>query len=176
MTETADVPKSPAEWGPPRTKTVTWFDPHGVRALRAGATGLEYVQGIIDGRYPPPPIAELTRSRLTSVGDGEAVFRCVPDESFYNPIGMIHGGLLCTLMDSAMGVAVQTQLPPDTAAATIELKVSYLKPVRDEGELEVVGRVLQVGRRIAFAEAHAYDNSRALVGHSTSSLALAPLR
>jgi len=110
-----------------------------------------------------------------SVADGEAVFRCAPDESFYNPIGMIHGGLLCTLMDSAMGVAVQTRLPPDTAAASIELKVSYLKPVRDQGEIEVVGRVLQVGRRVAFAEAHAYDGRGALVGHSTSSMAVGPL-
>ncbi len=164
---------TPSEWGEPRTRTISWFDPFAARELRAGLTGLEFLGGMIEGRFPPPPIAGVVGQRLVSVADGEAVFRCLPDESFYNPIGLIHGGLLCTLMDSAMGVAVQTRLPADSGAASIELKVSFLKPVpADGGELEVRGHALQVGRRIAFSEAHAYTADGTLVGHATSSLAV----
>jgi uncharacterized protein (TIGR00369 family) len=163
----------PAEWGEPRARTVSWFDPFAARELRNGLSGLEFLHGMIEGRFPPPPIAGVVGQRLVSVADGEAVFRCAPDESFYNPIGLIHGGLLCTLMDSAMGVAVQTRLPADTGAASIELKVSFLRPLPADGrEIEVRGRALKVGRRIAFSEAHAYLDGGVLVGHATSSLAI----
>jgi uncharacterized protein (TIGR00369 family) len=158
-------------WGEPRTKTISWFDPVRARALRDGLSGREYLQAMIDGHIPPPPITTITGSRLVSVGDGEAVFRCAPDESFLNPIGLVHGGLLCTLLDSAMGVAVQSKAPPDTGYASIELKVSFLRPLPyDGGELEVRGRALQVGRRVAFSEGHAYGPDGTLIGHATSSL------
>jgi uncharacterized protein (TIGR00369 family) len=89
-----------------------------------------------------------------SVDDGEAVFRCAPDESTYNPIGMVHGGLLCTLLDSAAGCAVHTRLPAGTGCGTIEIKVSFLRPLHaDAGEIEVHGHALRVGRRVAFAAA-----------------------
>ena len=87
-----------------------------------------------------------------AVGDGEALFRCTPDASTYNPIGMVHGGLLCTLLDSAAGCAVHTRPPAGARYASIEIKVSYLQPVRaDQGAIEVLGRALRVGRRVAFA-------------------------
>lgn len=160
-------------WGPPRTKTIVYFDPGPSRAARSGLSGLEYLQGIVDGRFPPPPMASVVDSRLVAVADGEATFRCVPDDSFLNPLGLVHGGLLCTLMDSAMGVAVQTKLPADLGGASIELKVSFLKPLPyDGGEIEVRGRALRVGRRVAFAEGHAYDPAGVLVGHATSSLSI----
>jgi uncharacterized protein (TIGR00369 family) len=162
----------PRDWGELQTRTVTWYDPQAIRAQLTSLSGLEYLQGMIDGRIPPPPIAELASSRLISVGDGEAVFRCTPDESWLNPLALIHGGLLCTLLDSAMGVAVQSTQPVGRGYATIELKVSFLKPAAFDGsELEARGRALRVGRRIAFAEAHAYDAQGTLLGHATSSLA-----
>jgi uncharacterized protein (TIGR00369 family) len=165
-----------AAWGPPRHKTVTWYDVTKTRESIAGMSGLEYLQGIVDGGFPPPPIACVVGSRLVSVKEGESVFRCAPDESFLNPLGLVHGGLLCTLMDSAMGVAVQTTMPAGTGYASIELKVSFLRPLPHDGtsEIEVTGRVLRVGRRVAFAEAHALDGQGRLVGHATSSLAATP--
>lgn len=160
------------DWGQPQTRTVSWYDPQAVRDQLVGLSGQEYLQGMIEGRIPPPPIAELAGARLIAGGEGEAVFRCLPDQSWLNPLGLIHGGLLCTLLDSAMGVAVQMTQPVGRGYATIELKVSYLKPVALDGsELEARGRVIRVGRRIAFAEAHAYDAQGGLVGHATSSLA-----
>jgi uncharacterized protein (TIGR00369 family) len=160
------------EWGPPHTRTITWFDPAPVRAEIAGLSGQEYLRGVIEGRFPPPPITVLTGGRLVSIGDGEAVFSCRPDDSFLNPLGLVHGGLLCTLLDSAMGIAVQTTQPAGHGYATIELKVSFLKPLPHDGSaIEARGRVLRVGRRIAYAEAHAFDAQGTLVGHATSSLA-----
>jgi len=176
MTEIAREPdareRSKPNWGAPRERTVTWWWPEGLGAEIAGLEGLEYLQGIVDGRFPPPPFAALTGVRLTSVASGEAVFRAAPDQSWLNPLGLVHGGLLCTLLDSAMGVAVQTQVPAGVGYATVELKVSFLRPLRGDGrQIEARGRVLQAGARIAFAEAHAHDERGNLLGHATSSLA-----
>ncbi len=99
--------------GTERSKTVSWHDPAAL-AAGAAAPGREFLEAIIDGRLPPPPMAALIGAELISVSDGQAVFRCTPDESTYSPIGMVHGGLLCTLLDSAAGCAVQTRLPAGT--------------------------------------------------------------
>jgi uncharacterized protein (TIGR00369 family) len=128
---------------------------------------------MIDGRLPPPPMATLIGAELVSVGEGEVTFRCAPDESSYNPIGIVHGGLLCTLLDFAAGAAVQTLLGAGAASSSIEIKVSYLKALRaDSGPIEAHGRALRAGRRVAFAEAHARDQNGELVGHATTSLAV----
>lgn len=161
-------------WGPRRTREVGWFDPRVAAERARELSGREALEAILAGELPPPPIAELFGTELVSVGEGEAVFRCTPDEAVYNPIGVVHGGWLCTLLDSAAGCAVQTLLPAGASYSSIEIKVSFLRPVADgDGAVEVRGTALRVGRRIAFAEAHAYDSSSALVGHATSSLAVA---
>jgi uncharacterized protein (TIGR00369 family) len=118
-------------------------------------------------------MASLVGAEIVWVDEGEVVFRCNPDESTYNPLGVVHGGLLCTMLDTAAGCAVQTLLPVGVGYASIEIKVSFLKPLRAaSGEIKVEGRALQVGRRIAFAEAHARDATGELVGHATTSIAL----
>jgi uncharacterized protein (TIGR00369 family) len=156
-----------------RSKTVSWHDPAAPRAAGAMLPGREFLQAILEGQLPPPPMAALIGSELVSVREGEAVFRCTPDESTYNPLGMVHGGLLCTLLDTAAGCAVHTLLPAGACYASIEIKVSFLKPLRaNAGEIEVRGRALKVGRRVAFAEAHARDQGGELVGHATTSLAI----
>jgi len=160
-------------WGQPRSKTVSWYDPSISASAGIERPGLEYLQAIVDGELPPPPIAELTGASLASVSAGEAVFRCVPDESTYNPGGIVHGGLLCMLLDSACGCAVQSTLPAGAGISTIDIKVSFLSVLRaDTGEVEVIGKTLRVGRRVAFAEAHARSGEGKLVGHATSSIAL----
>jgi uncharacterized protein (TIGR00369 family) len=163
---------APENWGSPASKTITWYPDHNLFNDAAGLTGLEYLQAIIEGRFPPPPIATLFGSELVAVSAGEAVFRLVPDGSMLNPLGLVHGGTLCTLMDSAIGVAVQTVAAPGVGYASIELKVSFLRPLpSDGGAIEARGKVLQVGKKIAFGEAHCYNADGKLVGHATSSLA-----
>jgi uncharacterized protein (TIGR00369 family) len=164
---------APQPSGRLRTKTITWEDPSTSVAAMASMTGRELLEAIRDGQLPRPPIADLLDMRLVSVGEGVAVFECTPDESAYNPIGLVHGGLLCTLLDSAAGCAVHSLLPAGVGYSSIEIKVSFLAPVRaDSGTLEAEGRALRVGRQVAFAEAHARTADGKLVGHATSSLAV----
>ena len=128
------------DWGVPRTKMVTWHDPAIAGAAAATMTGREFLQAMIDGRVPPPPFAELIGAELISVGDGVAVFRCAPDESTFNPLGLVHGGVVCTLLDSAAGCAVHSQLPAGVGFSSIEIKVSFLAPANGV-TLEIEGRV-----------------------------------
>lgn len=172
-TQATQSGQSADRWGAPRSKSISWHDPRVLAVAGAELSGREFLQAIIDGRLPPPPIARLIAAELVSVGEGEAVFRCTPDESTYNPIGMVHGGLLCTLLDSAAGCAVHTVLPAGAGYASIEIKISFLKPLRAEsGQIEVHGHALRVGGRVAFAEAHARNQNGQLVGHATTSLAV----
>src|SRR4051812_46507278 len=104
----------PEAWGEPRSRTVSWYDPMlGAGAGRAMA-GRAYLAAMLAGELPPPPIAATLGFTLVRLGDGEAWFAGTPDESVYNPIGVVHGGLVCTLLDSALGCAVHTQLPSGT--------------------------------------------------------------
>ena len=93
-------------------------------------SGIDYLRAIVDGALPQPPIAGLMQFDFVEVEPGRAVFTCVPDESAYNPIGAIHGGLICTLLDSVTGCAVHTTLPQGKGYTSVEIKVNYLKAVR----------------------------------------------
>jgi uncharacterized protein (TIGR00369 family) len=158
-------------WGPSRTKQVAWYDPAIAGGAAATMPGRDFLQAIVDGQVPPPPFARLIGADLVSVGDGVAVFRCTPDESTYNPLGLVHGGVLCTLLDSAAGCAVHSQLPAGVGFSSIEIKVSFLRPANG-ATLEIEGRSLRVGRQVAFAEAYARNGDGKLVGHATTSIAV----
>jgi uncharacterized protein (TIGR00369 family) len=165
----------PGPWGEPRSRTVTWHDPAITATEGARLSGLEHLQAMIDGVLPPPPIMAVTRATLVEVGDGTARFSCTPDESLYNPIGVVHGGLVCTLLDSAAGCAVQTRLPAGVGYTSLEIKVNYLRAVHaDSGPLDVVGTVVRVGRRVAVADAQAHDASGTLVATASSTCLVIP--
>src|ERR1700737_1513824 len=95
-----------ADWGPQRSKTVTWHSPGPSAAKGLAMSGVDYLRAMVDGELPQPPIGGLMGFALTGVGPGPVVFTCAPDESAYNPIGAIHGGLICTLLDSVTACAV----------------------------------------------------------------------
>lgn len=94
-----------------RTKTIRWQDPREGAALAKTMSGLDYIRAMADGTIAPPPIVELMGFGLVSADVGTVTFTSVPDESHYNPIGTVHGGLVCTLLDSVIGCAVHTTLP-----------------------------------------------------------------
>ena len=103
------------------------------------------------------------------VEEGRALFVCTPAEYHYNPIGAVHGGLACTLLDSAMGCAVHTMLPAGVGYTTVELKVSFLRPITlKTGRLLCEGTIIHLGSRIATAEARLLDTSGKLYGHATT--------
>ena len=140
------------DWGEPRTKTITWHDPLAAAQIGAAMAGIDYLRAMRDGLLPTPPIGALFGMRLVEVDVGTVTFSCTPDESAYNPIGLIHGGLVCTLLDSVLGCAVQSTLPAGVGYASIEIKVNYVRPVHPDGELMAYGRLIKSGRRVAFAE------------------------
>ncbi len=152
-----------------RARTVSWEDPGPGAEAAAEMGGLEYLRAIARGELPAAPIAELMGFGFSEVEEGRVVFECVPAEYHYNPIGTVHGGLACTLFDSAMGCAVHTMLPAGVGYTTVELKVNFLRPITTEtGRILCEGTTIHVGGRIATAEARLLDESGKLYGHATT--------
>jgi uncharacterized protein (TIGR00369 family) len=173
MTEvntTSDPAGAHTDWGTPRTKTISWYDPMLSAAAGRSLTGIEMLRAIRDGEIPRPPIAAVFGFEITEVEPGLVVFSCVPDESAYNPIGVVHGGLVCTLADTVSACAVHTTLEAGVAYTSIDLNVSYLRPVTlDSGALTATGRLTKPGRRVAFSSAEIVDCRGKLVATATSS-------
>lgn len=159
-----------------RTRIVTWTDPRVGATAAETMSGLEYLRAMMAGDVPPPPITALMRMTMVSVDAGTATFECDPDESHYNPIGTVHGGLVCTLLDSVIGCAVHTTLPAGRGYTSIEIKVNYLRPVRaDTGRITAVGTVVKPGSRVAFAEATVADAAGRILATATGSCLVFPV-
>jgi uncharacterized protein (TIGR00369 family) len=174
MTETRRSTDTAApDWGPESSRTVTWHDP--LRTAQAGLSmpGIDYLRAMVAGHVPPPPIAQLMQMDLVEAEPGRVVFTCTPDESAYNPIGAVHGGLVCTLLDSVAGCALHSTLPAGRGYTSIEIKINYLKAVRlESGLLTATGTVVKAGARVAFTEGVVTDSSGATVATATSTLLL----
>jgi uncharacterized protein (TIGR00369 family) len=136
----------------------------------AELTGLEQLQALIDGGRRPS-IGETLDFNLVEVSKGVAIFEATPGLHAYNPIGTVHGGYAATLLDSACGCAVHTNLAAGQGYTTLELKVAYHKPMTDRtGPVRAEGRVVSMGRRAAFAEATLKDAQGRLLASATSTL------
>ena len=152
-----------------RTRTITWHDPAETVALLGGLSGLEFLHRIASGQIPPPPVAELIGFRPTYVMPGRVVFAYEPREEHYNPLGTVHGGIVTTVLDTVMGCAVQSQLAAGVSYITIELKTSFVRPVKlASGPLRAEGTVVHAGSRVATAEAKLLDPEGKLFAHATS--------
>ena len=160
-----------ADWGPERSKTVTWHDPGPSTAKGLEMPGIDYLRAMADGSLPQAPIGGLMQFAIVDADEGRVVFSCRPDESAYNPIGTIHGGLICTLLDSVTACAVHSTLPAGKGYTSVEIKVSYLKAVRlSSGLLTATGTVVKSGSRVGFAEGVVTDASGAAVATATSTV------
>ena len=120
---TDDLPRRPVTETTVREKTVTWDDPMETALAGRGQAGLDFLRSMIAGEVPGPPIASLLGMALVEVEHGRAVFTLTPDESMFNPIGAVHGGVVCTLLDSALGCALHTTLPAGKGYTSVEIKV-----------------------------------------------------
>ena len=129
MSPPLDASKDYSGWGAPQSKTIEWRSPFVTASLVPEMSGLEFLRAIRDGVVPPPPIAALMGMRMIVAEPGTVVFECQPDEAHYNPIGVVHGGLVCTLADMVSACAVQTTLDRGFAYTSIDLNVSYLRAV-----------------------------------------------
>ena len=153
-----------------RERIVTWQDPVPVATEGARMSGIEYVEAIVSGELPPPPIAVLLNMQPIELEPGRAVFEGEPGEEHYNPIGVVHGGYAATLLDSAMGCAVHTTLGGGTAYTTLSLEVKMVRPItREIGRVLAEGEVLHRGRKQATVQAKLTDAaSGKLLAHGTS--------
>ena len=158
-----------------RTKTVTWEDPR-ILAEASTSGGLAFMRAIASGELPPPPIAQLMGFGIDEVSEGRAVFRAEPGEEHYNPIGMVHGGVAATLLDSCMGCAVHTLLPEGFGYTTLELSVNYIRAIHaDAGPIVATGEVVHPGRTVATAEGRiVVERTGKLVAHAKTTILVVP--
>ena len=152
-----------------RTRIVTWQDPAPVGKEAFSMAGAAFLRAIAERKLPPPPIANLMGFDIEEVGEGRVIFGVEPQEYHYNPIGMVHGGLAATLLDSAMGCAVHSMLPKGAAYTTLEIKVNYIRPMTAEtGRVRCEAKMIHVGGRTATAEGRVIDDSGKLYAHGTT--------
>src|SRR6266403_972022 len=120
--------------------------------VMASMTGVDFVRAIFEGKLPAPPIMQTVEPFDSTAEPGVVAFHSIPGFRHYNPIGSVHGGYAATLLDSAMGLAVQTMLPAGTGYTTLEFKISFIRGMsKDSGVVRTEGRTMNVGRRAATA-------------------------
>lgn len=160
----------PAEWGTPSERRVTWFDPAITRDAASSMSGIAVLRAMLDGTVPLAPICHTLNFAITAVEEGKVEFVCRPDASMYNPIGGVHGGLACTLLDTVLGCAVHSTLAAGVGYTSIELKVNYLRGISaDTGPITARGWVTKPGRRVAFSDGELIDGEGRTLATATGS-------
>ena len=161
-----------------RSRTISWEDPFSAMRAAPGKTGLELLREIGQGRLPPPPIAVLMGFNGALFEEGRAIFEGEPAEYLYNPIGVVHGGYAMTLLDSAMGCAVQSTLGVGERYTTLEVKTNFVRPITlDTGRVRSEAQVLHRGSTISTAEGRlTVIESGKLLAHGTTTCLIIPAR
>jgi uncharacterized protein (TIGR00369 family) len=136
---------------------------------RKEMSGLEFVQGLVDGTLPLNTIAETLGYDVTEVVSGRVVVTAEPNGTHLNPAGTVHGGLAATLLDSCMGLAIQSTLEKGVGQTTLEFKISLVRAITpDTGSIKAEGVVLSRGRRVGTAEGRITDRQGRLLAHGTT--------
>lgn len=138
-------------------------------AERRGRTGLEFVEGLVDGTLPLNAMAKTLGYDVVEASRGCVVVAAVPHEGHLNPAGTVHGGLAATLLDSCMGLAIQSMLDRGFAQTTLEFKISLVRPVTPEtGLVKAEGKVISCGRRVGTAQGTLMDKNGRVLAHGTT--------
>ncbi len=136
---------------------------------RREVTGLQFVQGLADGTLPLNTIAGTLGYDVSEAASGRVVVTIEPNDTHLNPAGTVHGGLAATLLDSCMGLAIQSTLAKGVAQTTVEFKISLIRPITPEtGPIRAEGTVLNCGRRVGTAEGRITDGKGRLLAHGTT--------
>ena len=132
-------------------------------------SGLEFVRGLVDGTLPLNTIAEILGYDIVEAEHGRVVVVAEPKNTHLNPAGTVHGGLAATMLDSCMGLAIQSTLDKGAGSTTLEFKISFLRPIAPEtGLIRAEGTVLNRGRRVGTAEGRLTDAKGRLLAHGTT--------
>ena len=158
-----------------RERTYSWEDPRVLAAAAQQLPGRDFLDQISDGSLAVPPVCETTGIYPGKMGEGTATFTLEPAEWHYNPIGSVHGGILSTLADSALGCAVHSALPAGSGYTSLDLTIKFTRAATvDSGVLTCRGRVVTMGRRTATAEATIIDAADRVIGHAVSTCLVFP--
>ena len=143
--------------------------------LKKEMTGLQFVQGLADGTLPLNTLARTLGYDVAEAADGRVVVYAEPSDLHLNPSGTVHGGFAAVLLDSCMGLAIQSTLEKGMAQTTLEFKISLVRPITPEtGPIKAEGVVLSRGRRIGTAEGRITDDERRLLAHGTTTCLIFP--
>lgn len=138
-------------------------------------SGLDLLQGMIEGRFPQPPIADLLGFRLVEAEAGRVLFEGRPELTHYNPIGSVHGGYAATVLDSCLGCAVHSMLPAGIGYTTLEFKINFVRAMTvDTGLVFGEGKIIHSGKRSATSESTLRDNAGKLLAHATTTCLVFP--
>jgi uncharacterized protein (TIGR00369 family) len=142
---------------------------------RKEMSGLAFVQGLVDGSLPLNTIARTLGYDIVEAESGRVVITAVPNDTHLNPAGAVHGGLAATLLDSAMGLAIQSTLDQGIDQTTLEFKISLVRPITPEtGLIRAEGIALSRGRRVGTAEGRITDGKGRLLSHGTTTCLIFP--
>lgn len=141
-----------------------------------GMSGRDFMQGILDGAHPAPPIGKTLNYKLHEVGDGRIVFRGAPLFAHCNPMGTVHGGWYGTLLDSAMACAVMTRIPKGSVYTTLEYKINILRPIPLEMMVDTTGLVDHAGRStgISHGEIRGVEDGKLYATGTTTCIIMTP--
>jgi uncharacterized protein (TIGR00369 family) len=168
MSPTTSTSSSPRIEGV-RSRTISWTDPARVRFRLRGLDGYEQLAAMKRGDASPPPAVALLGLSLDELERGRTVFSVVADELHENPMGTMHGGIVATLVDTAMGCAVSSTLPADATFTTLELSTNFVRAItQSTGRVHAEGRVVHSGGRVVTTEARVYDDTDTLYAHAKS--------
>jgi uncharacterized protein (TIGR00369 family) len=164
-TATTDIPRVEGV----RSRTISWADPARVRFHLRGLDGYERLQAMKRGDAAPPPAVAMLGLSLDELERGRTVFSVVAEEVHENPMGTMHGGIVATLVDTAMGCAVSSTLPADAGFTTLELSTNFVRAItQSTGRVHAEGRVVHSGGRVVTTEARVYDDAGTLYAHAKS--------
>jgi uncharacterized protein (TIGR00369 family) len=156
-----------------RHRVVDWQAPWPVAKAASGMSGLETMCAIRDGILPPPPMARLIGFDMRIAESGRIVMELDPDESLENTIGLLHGATAAALLDTAMGCAIATMQPAGQTSVTLDLKLTYLRPLSvQSGTISAEGRVVKLGRQTSYAEGFVRDGAGNLAVHATATFTM----
>ncbi|MHA7268646.1 PaaI family thioesterase [Arthrobacter sp. HLT1-20] len=166
----------PPEMPRTRSRTIHYQRPEQDKKKLLERTGLEQLRTLADGLTPPPPISSHVGLEFVSVAEGDVVMTAQPDESQYNPIGSVHGGFFATVLDSVCGCAVHSTLPAGVGYTSLEIKVSFLRPITAEtGTVTAHGWVTHRGKSASFAEADIRDSEGRVLATASSTCLIIPM-
>jgi uncharacterized protein (TIGR00369 family) len=145
-------------------------------AIATERTGLDFLKSMLERRAPSPPFSQTTDIWMVSAETGRVVFEAMPSARFYNPMGVIHGGWIATLLDSCMGCAVQSALKAAQTYTTVEMKTVFVRAAHERtGLLRCEGMLLHSGKRIASSEGKVFDLDGRLIAYGSETCLITDL-